>query len=65
MPVSGAYFRCFYALTAKVRLDGETVVPVSWPGFSQPQLIRFDGQYLWSLLRSETPGQPSGALVKF
>jgi len=52
-------------LFVRISLDGETVVPVSWPGFSQPQLIRFDGQYLWSLLRSETPGQPSGALVKF
>ena len=51
-------------LFVRISLSGETVEPVGWPGFSEPQLIRFDGQYLWALMRSETPGQ-AGVLVKF
>lgn len=49
----------------RVTKSGSSFEPVSWPGLSEPVLLRFDGEYLWALMKVTTPGVPSGALVKF
>jgi len=49
----------------RVAMSGSTVEPVSWPGLSEPVLLRFDGEHLWALMKVTAPGAPSGALVKF
>ncbi|MCU0248541.1 MAG: hypothetical protein MUC42_18405 [Bryobacter sp.] len=49
----------------RVSQAGASVEFVSWPGLASPAAIRFDGEYLWALMKVTTPGAPSGALVKF
>ncbi len=53
-------------LFVRVSKSGDSVEPITWPGFAQPLLLRFDGLNLWSVMHLTMPGAIStGALVKF